>query len=129
MEKNRVLYEKEVDRILPIASLTKLMTALIVLENIELDEITIISEEAVKAYGETGELVVKEKISIRNLLHALLMESSNDAAVALSEAVEQKTDRLFTSLMNEKVDQMKLTSTRFSDSSGFNSTNISTVRE
>jgi len=120
---------KKIDRILPIASLTKIMTALIVLENIGLDEITIISEKAVKAYGERGGLIVKEKISIRNLLHTLLMESSNDAAIALAEAVEEKTGRLFISLMNEKVDQMGLVSTRFSDPSGFNSTNISTVRE
>jgi len=129
IEKNKILYEKEIDRILPIASLTKIMTALIVLENIELDETIIISEKAVKAYGDAGDLIVKEKISIINLLHALLMESSNDAATALSEAVEQKTGRLFVSLMNEKVDKMGLTSTRFSDSSGFNSTNISTVNE
>ena len=128
-EKNKVLYEKEIDRILPIASLTKIMTALIVLENIELDEITTISKEAVGAYGEIGNLVVKEKISIVNLLHVLLMESSNDAAVALDEAVEQKTGKSFVSLMNEKVDKMGLTSTRFSDPSGFNSTNISTVNE
>ena len=128
-EKDKILYEKEIDRILPIASLTKIMTALIVLENIGLDEITIISEKAVKAYGERGGLIVKEKISIRNLLHTLLMESSNDAAIALAEAVEEKTGRLFISLMNEKVDQMGLVSTRFSDPSGFNSTNISTVRE
>ena len=128
-EKNKVLYEKEIDRILPIASLTKIMTALIVLENIGLDEITTISKEAVSAYGETGNLVVKEKISIINLLHVLLMESSNDAAVALSEAVEQKTGKSFVGLMNEKVDKMGLTSTRFSDPSGFNSTNISTTNE
>jgi len=128
-EKNKVLYEKEIDRILPIASLTKIMTALIVLENIELDEITTISKEAVGAYGEIGNLVVKEKISIINLLHVLLMESSNDAAVALDEAVEQKTGKSFVSLMNEKVDKMGLTSTRFSDPSGFNSTNISTANE
>ena len=128
-EKNKVLYEKEIDRILPIASLTKIMTALIVLENIELDEITTISKEAVGAYGEIGNLVVKEKISIVNLLHVLLMESSNDAAIALAEAVEEKTNKSFVSLMNEKVDKMGLTSTRFSDPSGFNSTNISTVNE
>ncbi len=129
VEKNKVLYEKEPDWILPIASLTKIMTALIVLENLELDEEITVSEKAVKTHGKMGELAVNEKLTVNELLHALLMESSNDAAVAFAEKVKEKTGKNFVSLMNEKVDELKLTSTRFSDPSGLNSTNISTVKE
>ena len=129
LEKNKILYQKEPDRILPIASLTKIMTALIVLENLELDEIITISEKAINTNGEMGNLVAKEEISVKNLLYALLMESSNDASVALAETVEQKINQNFVSLMNKKVDELELKSTRFSDSSGLNSTNISTVKE
>ncbi len=129
LEKNKVLYQQESDRILPIASLTKIMTALIVLENLELEKTVIVSEKAIAVYGEMGNLMVEEEISVENLLYALLMESSNDAAVALAEAIEIKTNQNFVSLMNKKVDQLELTSTRFSDPSGLNPNNISTVEE
>ncbi|MFH1460891.1 MAG: hypothetical protein ABIF84_00480, partial [Patescibacteria group bacterium] len=77
LDKQKILYQKEIDQVLPIASLTKLMTSLVVLENIDLEEIVVVSRKAVAAYGEQGKLRVDEKISVKNLLHALLMESSN----------------------------------------------------
>jgi len=129
VERNKVLYEKEADWILPIASLTKIVTGLIVLENLDLEQIVTISEKAIAGSGTMGELVIDEEISVSDLLHALLMESSNDAAIALAEAVEQKTGQVFVGLMNQKVDELGLTNTLFSDPSGYNSTNISTVRE
>ena len=85
-EKNKILYQKNIEQVLPIASLTKLMTGLIILEEINLDQIVTVSKEAVGAYGDMGGLVINEKISVKNLLYALLMESSNDAAIALAEA-------------------------------------------
>lgn len=85
-EKNKILYQKNIEQILSIASLTKLMTGLVILEEVNLDRIVTISKEAVGAYGDMGSLVIDEKISVKNLLYALLMESSNDAAVALAEA-------------------------------------------
>ncbi|MFH1460803.1 MAG: hypothetical protein ABIF84_00035, partial [Patescibacteria group bacterium] len=98
-------------------------------ENIDLEEIVVVSRKAVAAYGEQGKLRVDEKISVKNLLHALLMESSNDAAVALAEAVEQKTNKNFVELMNQKARQLGLIKTIFIDSSGYEPANVSTVRE
>jgi D-alanyl-D-alanine carboxypeptidase (penicillin-binding protein 5/6) len=129
IEKNKVFYQRGIDQVLPIASITKLITALIVLENLDLEEVVVVSEKAIAAYGEMGNLVVNEKISVKNLLHALLMESSNDAAVALAETVEQKTGRIFIDLMNQKVKELGLTNTRFTDPSGYDPTNVSTVKE
>ena len=74
--KNKILYQKNIDTPLPIASLTKLMAAIIVLDNINLGEEVVISENAVNAYGARGGLVVNEKITVRNLLCVLLIESS-----------------------------------------------------
>ncbi len=125
----KILYQKEPDQILPIASLTKIVTAIVVLENLDLKDEVVISEKAVAAYGDNGNLIIDEKISVKSLLYALLMESSNDAAIALAETVEQKTGQLFVHLMNQKVGDLDLNSTRFSDPSGYNSTNISTARE
>ncbi len=127
--KNKILYQKNIDDPLPIASLTKLMTAVIVLDNIDLDEEVVISENAVSAYGDRGGLVVDEKITVRNLLCALLVESSNDAAVALAEAVQTNTGKNFIDLMNKKAKELELENTHFADSSGYLSNNISTVGE
>lgn len=128
--KEDILYEKNINLILPIASITKLMTALIVLEKIDnLEENIIISENAINAYGHQGELRINEKISIRNLLYALLMESSNDAAVALSEAVEKKLNINFIDLMNIRAQELNLENTSFSDSSGYDAKNVSTIKD
>jgi D-alanyl-D-alanine carboxypeptidase len=88
-EKDKILYQKNIEQVLPIASLTKLMTAIIVLENMNLDQVVTVSQKAIDAYGDMGDLVLNEKISVKNLLYALLMESSNDAAVALAEAFNE----------------------------------------
>jgi len=127
LSKNKILYQKNIDDVFPIASLTKLMTAVVVLENINLSEEVIISENALSAYGDKGGLVIGEKITVENLLYALLVESSNDAAVALAEAVQVKTGNDFVWLMNEKAKSLNLGKTNFTDSSGYQADNISTV--
>lgn len=129
LKKNKILYEEKIDKILPIASITKLMTALIVLNNIDIEEITVISEEAIAAYGVKGGLVINEKISVKNLLYALLMESSNDAAMVLAEAVENSTGQNFVELMNKKAEELGLGNTYFIDPSGYDPANISTAKD
>ncbi len=127
--KDKALYQKESDLVLPIASLTKIMTALVVLESIDTEEIVLITEKAIAGYGDRGGLVLNEEISVENLLYALLMESSNDAAYALAEAVELKTERSFIDLMNEKSRELGFEKTNFTDPSGYESGNVSTVSE
>ena len=83
---NEVIWEKNADSKLEPASMTKLMTALLVAENLSLDqEVTVTAEAAVmpetKIYLKEG-----EKITVENLLYGLLLESGNDAAVALAIA-------------------------------------------
>lgn len=128
--KEDILYQKNIDLVLPIASIAKLMTALIVLEKIDdLEKNAIVSEKAIKAYGNQGGLIINEKISVKNLLYALLMESSNDAAVALAEIIEEETGSNFIDLMNQKAKEIGLKKTFFVDASGYNPDNISTVEE
>ena len=81
----RFLYEKNIDSKLPIASLTKVLSAVIILENLNLDDIVTISEKSIKVDGEKQDLYLGEKLSVRNLLKLMLIESSNDAAYALAE--------------------------------------------
>jgi len=135
LDQDKILTQKNIDQVLPVASLTKLMTALIVLENMDLEEIVTISQAAVEAYGDNGSLVLNEKISIKNLLYALLMESSNDAAMALAESFKDSPSRTvlqgqsLVSLMNQKAQELGLANTHFVEPTGFNSQNVSTVKD
>lgn len=111
----KTLFEKDKNKILPIASLTKLMTAKIVLENYELEEIITISEKAVAIEGDSGEFKIGETFKIKDLLYSLLMESSNDAAFALSEVIGKKS---FVNLMNFEAESLGLQNTYFADCMG-----------
>ena len=98
--KEKIIFEKSVDEKLPIASLTKLMTADIVWEKYDLSQSIQISAEAVKAVkeeGASGNFKTGENLKVENLIHSLLIESSNDAAEALTEVIGREA---FVSLMN-----------------------------
>lgn len=129
-EKNKILYQLNVNQVLPIASIAKIMSALIVLENLELDQIVVVSREALeRGMGDKGRLVASEKITVGNLLRAMLVESSNDAAEVLAQFTEERIRKNFVALMNKKAEEIGLRETRFSDSSGCDSENVSTVKE
>jgi D-alanyl-D-alanine carboxypeptidase len=114
----KFLFEKEADAILPIASLTKLMTAVIVLDdpvNYNFDKIVTVSREAVAQEENFGNLKIGEKISIKNLLYIMLIESSNDAAFALSEVIGTEN---FVARMNQKAIELGLKNTYFINPTG-----------
>lgn len=112
-----------------IASLTKLMTATLVMEKIKnLDEEVVIDEEAVYAEGTkigcprsgyciSQRLKIGEKISARSLLQAMLMNSANDAAIALGKHISGSQDA-FAELMNQKAKELGLSDTHFCTPSG-----------
>ncbi|MBI3631761.1 MAG: D-alanyl-D-alanine carboxypeptidase [Candidatus Staskawiczbacteria bacterium] len=120
-----VLFKKNETKILPIASLSKLMTALIVLENYNLQQQVAITDIDVSQEGEQGDLKVGQVLSVKNLLYIALIESSNDAAFALSSVIGQ--DR-FVYLMNVKAENIGLLNTHFADSSGLNPGSYSTAK-
>ena len=144
--RQRILWQKNgLREARPIASLTKLMTALVVMENAKLDEVFVVSKEAVQTPGELGGLIVGEQLTVENLLHALLIESSNDAAVALAEGVGNKIvldlslSRVksrdsnninlnnFINLMNQKAKTLGLFNTTFTDPSGLEASDQSSA--
>jgi len=116
----KILFEKDSDKKLPIASLTKLMTALVVLENYDFSQTVEISEEAVLQESEFGNLKIGEKFLVRDLLYPLLMESSNDAAYALAEMIGVKE---FVDLMNIKTANLNLEKTFFVNPTGLDPEN------
>lgn len=128
----RILFEKEGGKILPIASLTKLMTANVVLENYDLSKEIRISKKSVDQEENLGKLEAGKVFSIKYLLYPLLMESSNDAAYALTEVIGE---REFVKLMNLETQNLGLENTYFFNPTGLdpeqilNSLNYSTSQD
>ena len=111
---------------LPIASLTKLMTALVVAENVDLRKSISITEKMLEAYGDTEGLEVGKSFRVVELFYALLIESSNDAAEALSGFLGRQR---IIEMMNEKAKSILMQNTNFSDPSGFDPKNTSTAQD
>lgn len=128
-ESGKVLYERNADERRQIASLTKLFTATIVMERVtDLEELVTIDEEAVYSEGtrvgcpRSGfcngvRLKPGEKISVRNLLKAALMNSANDAAIALGKHLG-KTQDGFAAIMNARAKELGLKNSHFCTPSG-----------
>ncbi|OGE80400.1 MAG: hypothetical protein A2660_01760 [Candidatus Doudnabacteria bacterium RIFCSPHIGHO2_01_FULL_45_18] len=110
LDSGTILYAKSLDELLPIASLTKLLTALVVVENADSDDEVTIANAAEFTEGEI--------ISVDNLLKAMLIASSNEAAMVLANFVAGSQEN-FSVLMNKKAEQMGLAATHFSTPVGW----------
>ena len=116
----RILYERNADEKIYPASLTKLMTAIIVAENCELDEIVTVSENAVFSVPSgyvNANLQVGEEITVEDLLYVMLIPSANDAANALAEHVGGSIES-FGSMMNTRAKELGCTGSNFTNPSG-----------
>ena len=114
---------------LPMASTTKIMTALVTLDQVSLDTKVTIPTAAVGVEGSSIYLVENEILTIEDLLYALMLESANDAAVALAVAVAGSVDA-FAELMNEKAGKLGLTDTHFVNPHGLDADDhYTTARE
>lgn len=111
-ESGKVLYEQNSGTRLPMASTTKIMTALIVLENCEINEIVSIPDEAVGTEGSSIYLCKDEQMTVIDLLYGLMLASGNDAAVALAVHTGGSVEA-FVEKMNEKAESLGLTKTHF----------------
>ncbi len=116
-ETGRCLYEKKGYEKTAMASTTKIMTAIIVLEQGNLDSITTVSAKAASTDGSVMHLKKNEKISVNDLLFGLLIKSGNDAAVALAEAVSGNVEA-FCQLMNAKAKALGANDTHFTSPHG-----------
>lgn len=94
------------------ASTTKIMTAIVVLENANLDDVVTISKKAAGTGGSRLKIRAEDKIAVRDLLYGLMLRSGNDAAVALAEHVGESVEG-FAGLMNKKAEQIGLKNTHF----------------
>jgi D-alanyl-D-alanine carboxypeptidase len=115
---DKVIYQKNSDLELPLASITKLMTALIVVEQYNLKEVITITEEAFyRDFFRKNNLNVGEQYQVKTLLYPLLIESNNTAAHALAQKLDPTTQS-FVDSMNQKAQELGMKKTFFINPSG-----------
>ena len=132
-----ILYEKDPDKSIYPASMTKIMTAIIAFDlirsgDLDLDEKFLISENAwrLSSAGYSSMFImVGDEVTVENLLKGIIIASGNDACVALAEGIAG-TEEEFAIMMTSKAKEIGMENTNFANSSGINNTeNVSTVRD
>ncbi len=113
----KTLFEKKSNRPQPIASLTKLMTFLVIIQNHALEEIVTISPKATRTYGAQIDLYDHEELTVKTLLEASLIPSANDAAKALA-IFDAGSEEAFVKKMNQYAKKFELHSSQFFNSTG-----------
>lgn len=108
----RVLYEKNGNKQTPMASTTKIMTAIVVMENSNLSDIVTIDSKSAGTGGSRLGLKKNDKITINDLLYGLMLRSGNDSAVALAIHIGGSIEG-FAEMMNQKAKELKLINTHF----------------
>ena len=116
-ETKKFLYSKNMHTKLPMASTTKIMTALLALEHLDTDKTVFIDDSAIGIDGSSIYLEHDEYMSAESLIYALMLSSANDAAVALACEISGSVNE-FSILMNEKADSLGLTDTHFKNPHG-----------
>ena len=134
---DEVLFELDPDTKIYPASMTKIMTTIIAFDlinnnRLSLDDKFIVTENAWRL-SESGYssmfIMVNDEVSVEDLLHGIIIASGNDACVTLAEGIAG-SEETFAEMMNEKAEEIGMTSTNFSNSSGINDPdNYSTVRD
>ena len=120
LKTGKILYKKNIDNKMYPASLTKVLTAIITLENCDLNEIATVSYDAVMRISPgyvTANLQVGEELTVDQLLHVLMVGSSNDAAIVLAEHISGSVEE-FSKKMNEKAKELGCTSSNFVNPNG-----------
>lgn len=130
LEGDRVLYAKNTSEVVPIASITKLMTAMVTLDaKLALDDMVVITKDDLdRIKGTTSRLNVGAMLTRKDLLQLALMASENRAAAALSRAYPGGREA-FIAAMNRKATVLGMWNTEFVDGTGLSSRNVSTAED
>ena len=130
LDSGRVLYENNADEERLIASITKIMTCIIAIEQGDLDSDVEAGDEILKMYGTSIYLELNEKMKLIDLLYGLMLRSGNDASVVIAKEVAGSEEE-FVKMMNEKAKEIGMTNTTFSNPHGLDeeTKNYSTARD
>ena len=125
---DKVILQKNQETSLPIASITKLVTAVVSRKLLDQDEYIVMDSDILRTYGNEGKFRLGEKIKISELLYPLLMVSSNDAGEAIASSYSLGRKK-FIKEMNNWANEIGAYRTYFSDPSGLSARNLSTVND
>jgi D-alanyl-D-alanine carboxypeptidase len=117
MDSGRVLYSKDIHNPRLVASITKIMTAVIAIENGNLEEVITVGEEVLTMYGSNIYIQLGEKMTLRDLLYGLLLRSGNDAAIVIGTHIGGSEER-FVEMMNKKAKEIGMIDTTYSNCHG-----------
>lgn len=132
LDNDIVYYEKNVDDKRLIASITKILTAIVTIENVDINKNVLVGEEVLKAYGSAVYIEIGEKLTIKDLLYGLMLRSGNDAAIVLAKNVAGSNDN-FAKLMNKLATDIGMKNSYFINPHGLEDNdgngNISTAKD
>lgn len=114
---NRILFSQNKDRVRLIASISKIMTAILAIESDRLGEVVKVDESVLKAYGSGIYIEIGEELTLLDLVYGLMLRSGNDAAVMIAKFVSGSQEN-FAALMNEKAQEIGMKNTTFNNPSG-----------
>ncbi|MCX7749697.1 MAG: D-alanyl-D-alanine carboxypeptidase [Clostridia bacterium] len=117
MESGRILFEKNGNSKKNIASTTKIMTAIVAIENGNLEDTVVISKRAASVWGSTIKLKEGEELTLKELLYGLMLKSGNDAAIAIAEHIGGSVEG-FVERMNQKAKDLGAVNTSFKSPHG-----------
>lgn len=130
IDNNRILYSENIDEIRSVASISKIMTAVIAIESGRLNDIVIVGDEIKSAYGSGIYIQIGEELTLQDLVYGLMLRSGNDAALAIAKYVGGSVDN-FVKTMNQKAKEIGMSKTTFNNPSGLDEEkgNYSTARD
>ncbi len=128
MDTKQILYRDNIHEVRPVASISKIMTAIIACESGKLDDMVTIGDEINKSYGSGIYIKVGEVISLRDLVYGLMLRSGNDAAFAIAKYLG-KDIKTFVDMMNDKAKELGMFDTIYNNPNGLDDLggNISSV--
>ena len=117
LNNGRVLYQNNIYEERLIASISKIMSAIVTIEYADLDKVVTVGEEILEAYGSAIYIELGEKLTLRDLLYGLMLRSGNDAAVVIAKNVAGNMEN-FAMLMNEMASKIGMNDTYFYNAHG-----------
>ena len=128
MDSLNVIYSDNMNDVRSVASISKIMTAIVAIENKDVNDVVTIGEEITKAYGSGVYIKQGEEITLESLLYGLMLRSGNDAALAIANYVGGDVDN-FATMMNKKAVEFGMKNSKFNNPHGLdeNGGNLSTA--
>lgn len=117
MDSNNVIYSDNINAVRSVASISKIMTAIVAIENADVNDMVVIGDEILSAYGSGIYIKQGEELSLEDLLYGLMLRSGNDAALAIAKYVGGDVDN-FVNMMNDKAVEIGMKNTTFNNPHG-----------